>query len=252
MKLKHRALLMPWAGGAASLVASGLLIEYRFDDGSGTTLTDYVGGFNGTLGTGAADRPDWVAAGLDFIPANADVVINTTFPDTNVLGAITICVVANIDTGAAFRAFIGKCLTNGGSNNPFDFRTSNAATPLLILIRANGSGGVVREYAGQATTLGAYRMYSVVCSDGLVQTAPTFYIGSSAQVGSLVGGGNQNGAVTGSSASLRIGRRPDGAVQMDGIIAYILIYSRALSAGEIAQNYAALQTQLAPRGITLP
>jgi hypothetical protein len=36
---------------AADLVQSGLLADYRFDDGSGTTLTDYSGnGYHGTLG----------------------------------------------------------------------------------------------------------------------------------------------------------------------------------------------------------
>jgi hypothetical protein len=236
----------PLSGPA--IVTSSLLVEYRFDDSSGTTLTDYAGGFNGTLGTGAADRPDWVSAGLDFVPANADVVINSTMPDTNVLGAVTICVVANIDTGAAFREFCSKCLTSGALNNPFEFRTSNAATPILILIRSHATD--TKIWNGPAVTLGGYQMYSAV-SPTDIGAATTFYIGNAA-TGGVNGGGSGTGPATGAGANLRLGRRADGAVQMDGVMAYMLIYSRALSVGEIATNYAALQSYLTPRGVVLP
>ena len=102
--------------------------------------------------------------------------------------------------------------------------------------------------SGPAVTLGAYRMYSVVCAAD-IGTNPTFYIGTSATTGT---GASGTGAPTGSSANLRIGRRADGVTQMDGIIAYILIYNAALSAGDIATNYAAMQARMALRGVTLP
>lgn len=231
------------------LVTNSLVSEYRFDEGTGTTLTDYAGGYTGTLGTSAADRPDWVTAGLDFVPGNADVVTNATMPDSVLLGACTACVVAQLDTGSAFRSFFIKAASGGATNCPLEFRTDNAATPVLVANRSTAAAN--RSYSGPSVTLGAYRMYSVVYADGNVNTVPTFYVGTTATGGGGASGVG-TGASTGSGANLRIGRRADGNVQADGIIAYILIYNRALSADEIAQNYNTLKARLAARSITLP
>lgn len=237
------------AGTSIELVLNSLVSEYRFNDGSGTTLTDYVTGYNGTLGTGGSDQPDWVTAGLDFVPGNSDVVTNATMPDSVLLGALTVCVVAQLDTGSAFREFLSKTAGNGATNCPLEFRTSNAATPVLVSVRSNAGG--TKTYNGQSTAVGAYRMYTVVYTDGNVDTVPTFYLGTSSTGGSGATG-TGTGAATGTSQNLRIGRRADGAVQMDGIMAYILIYNRALSAAEITQNYTVLQARMALRGVTLP
>lgn len=231
------------------LVRSGLVVEYRFDDGQGTILTDYAGGYHGTLGTGAADRPDWAPAGLDFVPGNADVVTNATMPDSVFLGAngFTVCVVARFDTGSAIRHFLGKHATSGATQNPIDFRTDSSATPIVRLARANTA---TRSWAmNVSSTLGAYRMYSVVTAQ-TIDSTPAFYIGATPVGATSIGSGT--GVPTGSSANLRIGRRADGAAQMDGVISYILIYNRQLSAAEIARNYAVLQVLLAPRGVNLP
>jgi len=244
--LQQRQLLL---ANQKDIVRAGLVSEYRFDEGNGTTLTDSVSGYNGTLGAGAGDLPDWVAAGLDFVPGNSDVVTNATMPDSALLGALTVCIVCQLDTGSAFRAFLSKCLTNGATNNPLDFRTDNSATPKLASARSTATG--TKAYVGPNATIGAYRMYSVVYTDGNVDTVPTYYVGTTATGGSGATGSG-SGAATGSGANLRIGRRADGAVQMDGIMAHVLIYNRALSATEIAQNYAVLQPRLARRGIVLP
>lgn len=228
------------------VVTTNLLLEYRFDDGSGTTLTDYISGNNGTLGTSSSDRPDWVTEGLDFVPGNSDVVTNATLADTNLLGALTVIVVANIDTGSAFREFVCKAAGNGGTQNPLDFRTDSGATPKLVVVRANTTSGL---YNGPNVTVGGWKMYSVVCPSA-IETSPTFYV-NTASTGGGIEVGAATGAPTGSSANLRVGRRADGATQMDGKIAYLSIYNAALSSGDISTNYTALQAYLAGRGISL-
>lgn len=233
---------------APTFVQSGLVAYYRFDDSAGTVLKDYASGYDGTLGTGGSDQPDWVTAGLDFVPGNADVVTNSTMPDSVLLGALTVCVVANIDTGSTFRHFVGKHAGNAATAAPLDFRTDNAASPKINVGRANTANRVWQSNG--AVTLGSWQMYSVTYSDGNVNTTPALYINTTAQTVTAVGGAG-SGAATGSSADLRIGRRADGAVQMDGKIATILIYNRALSSTEITQNYTILQSLLASRGISL-
>jgi hypothetical protein len=244
--------LFPISAWQPDIVRSSLVSEYRFDKGSGTSLLDYVSKYNGTLGAGASDLPDWVATGLDFVPGNSDVVINSTMPDSVLLTACTVSVVANIDTGSAFRAFVVKALTNAGTDNPIDFRTDNAATPKLTTVRGTTIIGNRYEYSGPAITIGSWRMYSVTCPDGLVASAPTFYVGATSTAATKVFGTSSGLSVTGSGAALRIGRRADGSTQMDGRIAYILIYNRALTSAEITQNYNALKAMLVSRGISLP
>ena len=234
--------------GGLDIVRSGLVSEYRFNEGSGLTLTDYASGYNGALGTGGSDQPDWVTAGLNFVAANADVVVNTTMPDSALLGALTYCVVANIASGSAFRAFLSKSVGSGSAANPGEFRTDNSATPKLFSARANAAANT---YSGPNAVVGAYRMYSMTLADGNVNTAPIFYVGTTPTTGTL-STGTATGAATGTSQNLRIGRRADGAVQMNGTIASVLVYNRALSAAEITRNYQALQASLATRGITLP
>jgi hypothetical protein len=234
------------------IILNGLVAEYRFDDGIGAGLRESRSGYHGTLGVGASDLPDWVAEGLDFVPGNSDVVINSTMPDGVILGALTVCIVANIDTGANFRAFVVKALTNAGTDNPLDFRTDNAATPKLTTVRGTTIIGNRYEYSGPTVTIGSWRMYTVTCPDGLVESVPTFYVGAAPTTGTKVFGTSTGLSVTGSGAAFRIGRRADGATQMDGKIAYILVYSRALSGAEVAQNYSALRRILTNRGIALP
>lgn len=231
------------------LIRNGLFAEYRFDDGGGAAVREARGGYHGTLGTGGSDQPDWATEGLDFVPGNNDVVVNTTMPDSLFLGAITALVVANIDTGSAFRGFAYKSAGAGGTNNPLEFRTDNAATPVLASIRANAT--TTRNWKNGATTIGGWRMYGLTYPDGLCESAPTFYVGTT-PVAPTNDAGAATGACTGSGANLRIGLRADNFVKMDGKIAYLLLYNRALSGSEIAQNYAALGRILTKRGITLP
>lgn len=230
------------------VVRNGLVIDYAFDAGQGTILPDPRGGYDGTLGTSASDRPDWVAAGLSFVAANADVVINSTLPDSVFLGldGFTVCVVASIASGSALRHFLGKHASGGATACPIDFRTDNQAAPRLVLNRANTA---TRSWTGPATTVGAYRMYSLTAPQAIEGT-PIFYVGVTPTAGT--GAGTGTGAATGSAATLRMGRRADGAVQMDGTIAALLVYGRQLGAGEITQNYAALKARLGGRGVVLP
>jgi hypothetical protein len=174
-------------------------------------------------------------------------VVNSTMPDSALLSSagLTISVVCQLDT-SGLRELVAKQNASGTTNFPIDFRINSTT---IEAIRANASD--FKYYSGPAATTGAYRMYSVVYADQNVNTTPVFYVGTTATNGTAAGGA-ATGAATGSSGNLRIGRRFDGAVQMDGVIAYALIYNRAQSAAEIAQNYNVLKTRLAARGITLP
>jgi hypothetical protein len=60
------------AKGAAppAILQDGLVAEWRFDDGAGQQVTDYVGGFHAQLGATASvdsGEPTWSATGVDMV-----------------------------------------------------------------------------------------------------------------------------------------------------------------------------------------
>ena len=159
--------------------------------------------------------------------------LSLAFPDAPFIGAagLTILWSGIIDTGSGFRDFASKSAGNGATSSPFCFFTSNDATPVLQVTRA---ALAYNYFGGPSVTLGAYRVYAVRFADQIVTTTPDFFVGGAKTAGSLIGGAGV-GSVTGSEAEIRIGRRADGAVQMDGACDEVRIYSRALPDALIAE-----------------
>lgn len=90
--------------------------EYRFDEGSGTTLVDHSGnGYNGTLGgaLGPSWYPAWDATGLVF-NAHGQVGI----PDAAVAGAKAILIVASPTQGALINQ--GALVSTNAGGQPVD------------------------------------------------------------------------------------------------------------------------------------
>lgn len=236
-------------GGAVLGIVSGALIEYRFDDGTGQVLTDYSGNawhaqLGLTSGSDAKD-PTWTAEGLTFVRTANQHVQQLTITDTPFLGALSVCIVAKLAYGvAAGQLLAGKRLTD--ANSPLFFRS----TPTDILEQRRGNPGGSRLWNGPAIVgAGLWGMYSVVCPDALVETAPVFYVGATGTTGSL-SSGTGTGAPTGVSTVLGLGANPAGGTGVEGQIAYAVIYARALTGAEIFQNYSALKRVLAPRGVS--
>lgn len=240
--------LVPILLGKPFPIRSGLVAFYDFHEGSGQAVADRVGGYDATLGSTAgvdANDPTWVGKTLDFV--TDDYIENTALPDSAVTGAITLMIVARVDTGSAFRHFMGKHTAAGATNNPFDFRTTNDVAPQLFLVRANATD-VSTWTAASTAALGAWRCYTVTST--ILEATAAFYVGTTAET--VARAGTQTGAATGNNASLRIGLRADAAIALDGAVAFAAVYNRALNAGEIAQNYSVFMRLAAPRGISLP
>lgn len=234
------------------IITSGLIWGLAFDEGTGQLLNDLSpNNYDAHLGTttGAdTNDPNWITAGLDFDPAALDVVIAETVPDTNWLGAITVMVVAKVDAvGGTFAHFLCKHTGSGLTNVPIELRSDTATPPKLTAVRGNAAGAFT--WTGPSMTLTTFQCYSVT-HDGLLSSLPTFYLNTTASTGT----GSVGTAVppTGTGANIRLGRRTNATVQLDGTLSYVLVYNRILSAGEISTNYDALKAIMAARGVTLP
>jgi len=203
----------------------------------GSTWRDLCNRNHGTL-TNMDPATDWVRGGhrggsgaLDFDGTND--YVSAPALDAPFLGALTISVWSRIDTGSNFRHFAGKHLSGGGTKNPFDYRTSNAAIPSLDFVRSNDTDAV--GWRGPSVVLGEWKNYTVT-HPGDIGIAPTFYVNGIPTVGTNIFGSG-TGNPTGSGADIVMGRRDDGAVLLDGQLDDVRIYSRALSDSAVFNLY---------------
>jgi hypothetical protein len=193
---------------------------------TGGRLFDHsVYGNHGTL-TSMEVASDWVASNgktaLDFA---TDDYIDIPMGDTNVLGLITLCVWVNLRSTSLVH-FFGKHAGGGASQNPFDFRTASGGSLQFVMANANVVG-----YNGPNIGTGSW-VHVAVTSTGSLSEPPVFWLNGKSTVGTYLFG-IQTGVVTGSNSNLRLGRRDDGAVQLDGLADDYRVYNRILSRNEI-------------------
>lgn len=224
-------------------LAQGLVCDFSFLEGSGERVrdlqNDYIAALTRDSGTLI---PQWYPPGLLFPASDNSFVLEggtgigdpsaiSKIPYTDLIGAITIIFRGSVRIGSNFHHFAGHHLIHGPVDCPFDYRTSNDATPALFINRANASTN--RAHTGPNLTIGLHSTIGVTIADGLCETVPIFYVNGSPTLGVAVG--PATGAVTGDPlANLRIGRRADGVCQLDGICEYLRIWKRALTAEEMA------------------
>ena len=193
--------------------------------GSGTTWTDLSGkGNNGTI-SGATHTS---GAGGYFDFDGTDDYVDTTSGWTNFgTDPFTIEVWYKTSSASQFETLVGNA--NGGAGTfQLDYNGSNN----LRFISSTNSG----EYVDSSISLsvGVWKQVVVVregtgtnqfkiYSNGDLNTTGTFNI-------------NLN-----SSAQLRIGRNRGGVYYYDGEISNVKIYTKALTATEVAQNFNALK-----------
>jgi hypothetical protein len=227
------------------IVTAGLIAEWRFDDGSGEQITDHSGsGFHARLGpTSGADsnEPTWSATGVDatishvnnYITTGSTLGISGTHPRT-------VVVVGQADLnpagGFAFLSWLGT----GGVDSPWS----------LSVLETTGILGIqilnLRNDTSMAVTDDTWHFMACSCPGPNLQF--TMYLDAASQA--VASGGismNTAGAVV-----LATRRGVLDGFGKAGKLAYALVYDRALTAAEVAQNRQALKTILAGRGITLP
>jgi hypothetical protein len=221
--------------GLPIIVQDGLVAEWRFDDGSGQVLTDYSGnGNHGTLGANSGsstDDPTWTAQGLSF--DGGDFV---SFADNlGISGTQARTVIFVADT-ASLNRFAVEWIGDGGAGRRWTFRDQGSGDELRLEI--SGAG-----YTSALAPTGALRFMACTQSGANINTG-VIYLDGVAE------------AITTSALINTIGNFSIGTLigvsYHTATVAYGLVYNRALSAAEIAQNRQALKTILAARGVTLP
>ncbi len=218
----------------SDVFGNGLVALYTFTEGTGATLTDWVGGFNMSV------TCSW-----------------TTGFRTNV-GALT-----GFSTGRAFVAGVGPSL-NTGSFTAIDYinpTSANGSTQGIIgNYNGDGSKGWVHKLQG-----GAGQFMLLTNQDGnWCQTSIGSLVNNVWQMAGVrrqagtINNGLQNGAVTGSGfcagdnrnldgpGPFEFGRSYNGSYAFSGSISMTLVYNVALSDGEISSLHNSIYPSTEP------
>lgn len=239
-------------------LASSLRFFIVFINGVAIDLQSWaIGSRNGSAAVQASAVPSGAGTVAKLAAGSSDFYEFAHRPGSEILTEITLAWRGRINSGGAFRHFAGKHVGGGGTNCPFDFRTDSSASPVPVLVRSSGSG-FVENVATSGITVGVPTTVEVTKGADLSNT-PSFFIGGAA-VGSSTSG--VTGTATGTAAALRVGRRADGAVQMDGFTEYVAGFASILSADALREfrlaPYALLQQRetritysLPPTGVVI-
>lgn len=151
-----------------------------------------------------------------------------------ITSAITIVALCDIDALTNYGAIISKMGTVT-TNVPYELRVGAAATDSFInFARANTS---VRDRRGASNRLTApfSGLIAVTAPSGLIESAATLYVNNVPTV--LSSNASGTGLGTDNGSAVWIGRRYDGATQLDGRIYYVALFSRDLSDDENNELY---------------
>lgn len=214
----------------AEIVASGLIAEYRFDDGAGQVLTDYGGNaLHGQLGatTGAeATDPTWVTEGLSF---DGGDYVKLTPGSVAATTTWTVCFVAKAAAQSATALYAeGRVATA----SPFLIIGSGVTdiSALRIYLRTDAATNIILWEAIPAAWDDTWHFYAAR-RDGV-----TF-------VATMDGFETSNPGTTGVMTlpdAVTIGAliRNSIAQQWTGSAAWLAVYNRSLTPAEVQQNRA--------------
>ena len=218
------------------IVLDGLVLALDAGDknsypGNGTTWSDYSGnGNNGTLtnnttfnsGNGGYMVFDGVD---DYVNCGSSTSIAIT-------GDMSICAFVYFSSLSGYNSILGKT-SNNSIPASYDYYTNPGSPTSLTFLRGNGSSysSVISN-----TNMSANTWHGIAVT--MAGTSVTHYLN-----GNSNGTGTLSTTIGDNGNSLYIGNRGDLFTDMNGRIASVLIYNRALSASEILQNYNAQKTR---------
>lgn len=236
----------------AQIVKAGLLGQYQFTEGSGSTLNDISGnGNNGTLGS-STHAPTWVAGGgLSFAHSSQQTV---AFPAA-LNAALTVQIVVAFNTTASVGSMDLMASTVGSPNGISLHVNNNNNFP-------NHSGGGNAAFSNPGTTVfGTLEIQSAMPADGLGML--TYVLGTAgnsnydtvywnAGLSAAMTAQLRSGGVAGGAGVFQLGGSSIDASYFGGTVYYMLVYSGVLTQAQIAQNFAAVSALIQARqGINL-
>ena len=212
-------------------------------------LVDAVSGTLATTNT-ASPRVSQLGVAQDYSgTANTQYPHRPAYATT---GAFTIVTLLDVDAHTSYGAVIAKQGTTT-TNAPYELRIgpASAGDSRVNLVRASAGSfaGQVVSASNLMPTLPAMSQVLIVTgTSASIGTSGAFWINGVGGTYTGAGGGN----CTDNGAAVWIGRRYDGATQLDGRIYYVALFNRAISAAEAAEITAAPWRLFADQRVPIP
>ena len=234
---------------APNIVSNGIIgcwdaAGKRSYPGTGTTWYDLAGGYNGTLENGDDGS-------LTFDPAKGgslnfdgtDDYINCgNVTEIDSSSTMSCCIWAKLDTVNPNETYISKWKQSSPRQSCFSIITANVGdtppTELRVFVAINlteGGGNYVDTTDAPLTENWQY--ISVVYDGSLAAASRLAIYVDGVKSATTVTYGTIPTSLTSSSADLEIGRWEGMGDHFAGNIASVSLYTRALSAAEVLQNY---------------
>jgi len=197
---------------------------------TGSMPVDLVTGQTATIVGGAAPRTVNAGQGAAIGPdiSGSSYLDFGTRESWNVTGALSVFWRGLFTTvaGGVFRNVACKALTDASRNSPFDIYLDQG-TGRVVIGQSNATDYRLHE---NATALSANSVSTIaITAAGDIAIPPFVWVNAGQrETSTLVGVGGGSGPATGTTESLRIGRRPDNATQMAGPVEVFCIWGRAI------------------------
>ena len=229
--------------GSGDGPTSGLILRYKFDEGSGTTITDSAGNHTVTGHAGATWTPSGKSGGAydinatsarSFTPANqADLNFNPR------ADAFTISVWVRTTATSMYRTIFSKNDTSPSPNIQYRLWSPSSAARL----QGNCGHAQSAEFITSTPALndGSWHLVTLVNYNASGTWKTRIYYDNAGPVLEW-----NTGAGGAAKALLKIGDSSNGGNPWSGQLDDFRIYNRALSAAEVGELYAADSTNFAP------
>lgn len=224
----------PAAGAGGNGITSGLVAYWQFDEGSGSTVSDWTANNNDSIGSGGS--PNWDASGkfgsaLQFVRDDGDYYSIADSATVDLGATFTIsCWIKWDSTAGDSQWILGKDVDTGDPDRAYAFGLYKPASNHLLTFQSAGSNHSGSSSLTSWAADGNWHHIAVVLSGGTL----TFYIdGVSDGTASVSTPPNKSNV-------LRIGRRAYSGNEdgLNGRLDEIKIFSTALSSGDIAAEAA--------------
>lgn len=152
-------------------------------------------------------------------------------PNYNIFDPITLIWQGQINSASAYRQFVDK--NQSGNDTPFEFRTENGASLVLCFARQTGSLTVANSTLTVPLNTPTQCAVSNIATGGGGASTALFAINGAFESVNWT----SITAPTNTTTSVRIGRRQDGAVQMNGFTEFVAGFAGALTRSELRSMY---------------
>ena len=148
-------------------------------------------------------------------------------------GAISALVGMRLNALTNYSQMLSK-QTGTTTNVPFEFCAITSTASQMSLVRAGANVTVWKSTTTTMLSAGAYSVAGVAVPGNLCQSIPTFYCDGVVSDATLdFNTASPSDVVTDAGGNYRIGRRFDGATQLDGTVYFAWLFNRYLHDGEM-------------------